>query len=64
MNIVFCTDNQYEQVGTSMVSLFEHCNQQINVYLLTAKESDEISDLYKLANHYNQRINNSFVVQI
>lgn len=54
MNIVFCTDNQYEQVGTSMVSIFEHCTQQINVYLLTAKESDEISDLYKLANHYNQ----------
>lgn len=54
MNIVFCTDNQYEQIGTSMVSLFEYCSNKINVYLLTANDSDELKNLYKLAEHYNQ----------
>lgn len=54
MNIVFCTDNQLEQVGTSMTSLFELTNEPITVYLFSAIKYPELINLHKLANSYGQ----------
>ena len=61
MNIVFCTDNQLEQVGTSMTSIFELTNEPITVYLFSAIKSPELINLHKLTNSYGQEFKHILV---
>lgn len=47
MNIVFCTDNLFEQVGTTMMSLFDfHNDISFDIYLLTSM--DDVEDIHRL----------------